>query len=457
MRRTGLVWWMRVAIRWASNCGRVRGGTPENGYAEGVAVSIGSRGLSAEVAGCGGGRPKVRPGPHDMLRQHGWKTILRPWSCTSRRRAMPGPVGPRHLRRLGVSPPRASPATAPPPRSPKGEWTLAPGEGGAAGLPLSAEFGLRLEPIPPIVPMPAPAGEEERVGAGGQFVAGQRDCQGCPFRGRTRGIAVAPCAGGRPIGRLGRSGRSWLGHASRSSVFQIADVRCVSPTAGRRRIPGRFSQLRISGAGATGVRASSTGPGLSPRVAKSVWQSMHPRCPAGWTMRRTSYPHRGHWATRRRVPCGSVTCSGSMGRRGCPQQRIGGVHSTREGTPSGSEVTSISARHTPQRNPRTLPMTRPPFHSLRPIPQRSPEKKNAPLPLLQRESRASLPPGATPHGVPGIPLRAKKCVPYVLRHLPVVNRQFRSASENRGARPWLTQARCSSRCKAGLGWIPGVH
>ena len=73
---------------------------------------------------------------------------------------------------LGVSPPRAFPATAPPPRSPKGEWTLAPGEGGAAGLPLSAEFGLRLEPIPPIVPMSAPAGEEDRVGAGGEFVVG---------------------------------------------------------------------------------------------------------------------------------------------------------------------------------------------------------------------------------------------------------------------------------------------
>lgn len=63
MQRTGLVRWMRVAIRWASNCGTVWGGTPENGCAEWVAVSIRSPGLSAEVAGWGGGRPKVRPGP----------------------------------------------------------------------------------------------------------------------------------------------------------------------------------------------------------------------------------------------------------------------------------------------------------------------------------------------------------------------------------------------------------
>ncbi len=61
---------------------------------------------------------------------------------------------------------------APPPQSPKGGCTLAPGEGGAAGFPLSAKFGLRLEPIPPIVPMLTPAGKEERVGAGGQFVMG---------------------------------------------------------------------------------------------------------------------------------------------------------------------------------------------------------------------------------------------------------------------------------------------
>ena len=68
MRRTGLVWWMRVAIRWASNCGRVRGGTPEHGYADGVAVSIRSRGLSAEVRGgvagarkCGRGPPRHAP------------------------------------------------------------------------------------------------------------------------------------------------------------------------------------------------------------------------------------------------------------------------------------------------------------------------------------------------------------------------------------------------------------
>jgi len=73
-----------------------------------------------------------------------------------------------------------------------GEWTLALGKGGAAGLPLSAEFSLRLEPIPPIVPMLTPAGEEEGVGTGGQFAVGQGDCQGFPFRGRDRGTPVSP-------------------------------------------------------------------------------------------------------------------------------------------------------------------------------------------------------------------------------------------------------------------------
>jgi len=431
MVRTELVRWMRVANRWASNCGTVWGGTPENDYAEWGAVSIRSPGLSAELArGEAAGSNLVEWSKSQRV-EGSKQRLNNSRDSTDEERAS----GPRHMRPLVLSIPRASPATAPPPRGPRGEFTLGPGKGGAADLPLSAEFGLCLEPIPPIVSMPAPAGEEEGVGAGGEFVVGQRDCQGCLFRGRARGMTVAPCAGGRSIGRLGRSGRSLLGHPSRSSVFQVDHVRRVSPTTGRRRFPGRFFQLRISGAGATGVGAWSTGAGIPPRVAKSVWQSMHPRCPAGWTMRRTSYPHRGHWATRRLFPCGSVICSGSMRRRGCPQQRIGGVHSTRKGTPLGSEATSTSARHTPQRKPRTLPMTRLHFPSpafIRPIPQRSAEKKNALLPLLQRESRASLPPEATPHGVLGIPLRAKKCVPYVLRHLPVVNRQLRSTCETVG-------------------------
>ena len=89
----------------------------------------------------------------------------------------------------------------------------------------------------------------------------------------------------------------------------------------------------------------------------------------------------------------------------------------------GSAHPAAKAQDTPH-DPSPLPF------SCVPIPQRSPEKKNARLPLLQRESRASLPPGATPHGVPGIPLRAKKCLLYVLRHLPIVNRQLRSACEN---------------------------
>ena len=51
MQRTELVWWMRVANRWASNRGTGWGGAPENGYAERVAVSTRSPGLGADVAG----------------------------------------------------------------------------------------------------------------------------------------------------------------------------------------------------------------------------------------------------------------------------------------------------------------------------------------------------------------------------------------------------------------------
>ena len=76
----------------------------------------------------------------DGIGQRGPQATYRgPWAFPSTRPRMEGDadstLGSFFGSGLGVSPPRAFPATAPPPRSPKGEWTLAPGQGGCYRSP----------------------------------------------------------------------------------------------------------------------------------------------------------------------------------------------------------------------------------------------------------------------------------------------------------------------------------
>ena len=87
----------------------------------------------------------------------------------------------------------------------------------------STKFRLCLEPIPPIVAMLPSTREEERVCAGGEIVVGWRGCQRCLCQVGAWDRGVAASADGRPIARLGLSGRSLIWHASHSSLLHCVD------------------------------------------------------------------------------------------------------------------------------------------------------------------------------------------------------------------------------------------